>query len=82
MLFYIDTDVRQGRIYLAPYKQSDPIYLIEAMDRGQAERLMRDLNYKKISDPIAAPADYQLLEKVEEQLGNMKGTIYIFKRLS
>jgi hypothetical protein len=81
MTFYIDTDVRQGRIYLAPYKQIDPMYLIEAQDRGEAERLMRDLNFKKIKDPLTAPNEYQLIEKVEEQIGNLKGTIFIYKRM-
>ncbi len=79
MNFYLDCDLRQGRIFIAPTLQKVPLYLIEVAHRGEGDRLLRDLNFGRMNGPLRSPELYELVETVEEQLGKLKGTIMIYK---
>ena len=73
MKYYIDTDLKTSRIYIAPFSQSDDSpYLIECEHMGQAESLLRKLNFGSEKSPLEEPKRYILLERISiEKLGEL-----------
>lgn len=66
MSFYITTDTKSSKIYVsADTADADHPYLILCDHMGEAESLMRKLNYKGVKSPLESDKDYQLLGREE-----------------
>lgn len=78
MLFYIDSDLRTSRIFIAPYKQikGDP-YVIECNSNWEANNFLKKLNARTIKGPIEDVDSYHLKEIMKDPLGNLRVYIYI-----
>ncbi len=78
--FYLDTDTRQGRVYIATRcVDKKHVYLIWAVDRWRGENLMKDLNLGKILPPTEAPDLYELVEVAKTKVGTLSGEVHIYR---
>ncbi len=78
--FYLDTDTRQGRVYIASRRvDKKHVYLIWAADRWRGESLMKDLNLGKALPPTEAPELYELVEVAQTKFGNLAGEVHIYR---
>ena len=73
--FYIDQDIRQSKIYIAPFKiEKGKAFLIECTNMGNAEVLLKKLNYLGLQPPPKNKKDFEKVDVYEE--GDRKVAIY------
>lgn len=72
MDFYVDTDLKSGRIYVAPFIVDKKCpYLIIVDNVAQGDKLAKDLSYNGLKGPLKDSSKYELIETVEESLGKV-----------
>jgi len=65
--FYIDTDLKTSRIFVAPFPQiKKSAYVILADNRSQADTLLRKLTAGLLKSPLAQSEIYQIFEIITD----------------
>ena len=65
--FYIDQDIRQSKIYIAPFKiEKGKAFLIECSNMGDADALLKKLNYLGLQPPPKNKIDFEKVDVYEE----------------
>ncbi len=73
MNYYIDTDLQNSRLFIAPMKQEKGnVFLIEFKERYRADDFLRKLNAGLKKSPLISPKEYEYVESIINSLGMVK----------